>query len=308
MFAPIPQRALEHVAEIFFSYARQRQDILLRRNAGLPRSTWTQNPILKEWSFCNVFREDDRVTQWFKANIREPLRGDPKVFFATVAFRWFNRINAGEVIRDLILAEKDTNGWDMDKWYHALEAVRRRDGRIVTGAYMIKTPARMDKISGILVNLAEVWRREEEFIYTLTTPDLTLEAMWERVCTIPYMGGFTSYEVVTDLRHTRFLENASDIMTWTNPGPGCAAGLGELFCSDEKAYNRHKSSDREFMIYLMQQLLACSQQERYWPQDWPKWEMRDVEHTSCEVMKYLRALTGQRLKRRYKGTADVAVV
>lgn len=296
MYEPIPRRALEVVADKFFAYARERYSILLKRRAGFPREKWTDDPVLREWSFCNVFREDDRVTQWFRENIRGPLQDDPRVLMATIAFRWFNRIPAGEVIRNFVFSD----WWHLDDWREELNKVRERDGVVITGSYMVKTPSKMSKIDGILQCLQKAYDRQDELVFVLSQPDLTLEKMWERLCTIDFMGQFTSYEVVSDLRYTRWLENADDILTWANPGPGCTAGLGQLFCGDEKTYNRHKEDDRKFMIFLMRRLLDCSLEEQYWPQAWPMWDMRTVEHSLCEYFKYFKALQGKRLKRRYK--------
>ena len=60
---------------------------------------------------------------------------------ATVIFRWFNLIETGERIRDLLL-----NRWDSD------EARRRLTGvhPLVTGSYQIQTFNGMDKLAGAL--------------------------------------------------------------------------------------------------------------------------------------------------------------
>jgi hypothetical protein len=42
------------------------------------------------------------------------------------------------------------------------------------------------------------------------------------------LGPFLAYEIVTDLRFTALLENAPDIMTWANPGPGAKRGITRL--------------------------------------------------------------------------------
>lgn len=286
--------ALERELNLYFDYARKRYEIFLKRQEGLP-PPWTNNHILQHWRFCNVFREDDKVTIWFKENIREPMRCNPKVIFATIAFRWFNSINAGEVIRDLVLYDN----WDFALWYERLDEVRKRDGRIVTGAYMIKTPPILDKISGILQCLRQAKELEDEIVAVITEPGCSLERAWQELCRISYMGGFTSYEVVTDLRHTAWLENAPDIMSWANPGPGCAAGMGELIHKDRKYYNRHNQEDREEMMDIMAIFLEASQKDKYWPNRWPQWEMREVEHTFCETDKYMRGEQGLRLKRKF---------
>ena len=50
----------------------------------------------------------------------------------------------------------------------------------------------------------------------------------------------------------------------------------------------------------MRQLLAMSRDAKHWPYADAPWEMREVEHWSCEAAKHERARLGGRLKRRYR--------
>ena len=63
----------ESTVEAFFDYVKERHSIWTKRQEGLPPPL-TENEILQTWSFCNVFREDDKVTIWFRQNVRNPLR------------------------------------------------------------------------------------------------------------------------------------------------------------------------------------------------------------------------------------------
>jgi hypothetical protein len=94
---------------------------------------------------------------------------------------------------------------------------------------------------------------------------------------------FMTDQIATDLRWTALLENAPDKMTWANPGPGCANGLNSVFGRPAG----HKVKDAQ-MINEMRALLALSQSEDYWPQDWPAWELHEVENCCCEFSKYTR--------------------
>lgn len=293
---PNLQTGIDRVLGFYFNYCRERYSILLKRRAGFPQEKWTEDPILKAFRFTNVFREDDAMTIWFREHIREPLRDDARVLMAIIACRWFNKIETGEALRPLLLG----NIWDQEIWRSELNKVKQRDGTICTGAYMIKTPAAMSKIDGILQCLWKAKQREEELLYGLTRSNLTQQQCWERLCTLDYIGGFTANEIIVDLTHTFFLENASDIMSWTNPGPGGAAGIGLLLYGDRKKFNRTKDSDRAEMINIMSVFLKASQEERYWPQDWPRFTLHTIQFNFCEIFKYMQGQAGFRLKRRYR--------
>lgn len=274
----------------FFETARERYRIKLAREEGKPKP-WTQDRVFQAWRFCNVHREDDKTTYWFRKNIRGPLsaQGDKvKIAQATTIFRWFNRIETGIEIKDLLLGTWDSN-----------EARRRllNFSPVVTGAYIIKGPDGYTKLDGVL------------YCVDLALPVLervvprwgdTLKGAWEDLNEIYYLGRFMSYEIVSDLRWTPVLENAVDINTWANSGPGCARGLGWVVSENPSIFNPGSARDQQLMLEHMTTLLALSKEELYWPGSWKKWEMREVEHHACEFDKYCRAKAGLKLKRRYK--------
>ena len=307
----------ERNVEKFFAYARAREQIRLDREAGRPRP-WTEDKILQRNRFCNVHREDDKVTRWFRDNVRHRLRDRPEVLLATVVFRMFNRIETGEAIfRDDDLIDGSSafdsflrtgNTYDMKR------AIVRRQGSgpYVTGSYIISTPPGKSKLDGVLWILREFWKnkksghRNERFLpmdwreaasVMLSNNDALLQASWDWLRSHAYLGPFHSYEIVTDLAETRLLESAPDIMTWCNPGPGARRGLRRI-CG-----GLDFRVDRGDMLPQMRELLRLSGQRRMWPwQDRP-WIMRTVEHTLCEFDKYERL----RLKQgRTKGKGDYA--
>lgn len=309
--------------EGFFEYARKRHQISLDRAAGKP-GPWTDDPILQKYRFCSVFRELDKTTRWFAENVREPMnkKKDGRLLLATVLFRMFNRIETGEAMfRDDDLL----GGYSaFDKFAEAgstvplKKAILKRlgtRGPYVTGSYIISAPPGYSKLDGVLEVMKRFYNGKKEWpnagagvlstmgwggapkcydqgvVQMLSSgPGLfTLEATWDWLRQFDYLGVFHSYEIVTDLRHTYLLNSAPDIMTWANPGPGCRRGLN-------RAMGRHKSEkfeSREKILEEMTQLLKLSRKPEYWPRRWPKWEMRDVEHTLCEYDKYLRTASGE---------------
>src|SRR5690349_267144 len=74
----------------YFATATEREAIRRRRLAGEPWP-WTSDAVLSAWRFCNVHREHDKTTEWFRNEIRAKLTG-LAVIEACVIFRWFNRI------------------------------------------------------------------------------------------------------------------------------------------------------------------------------------------------------------------------
>ena len=52
-----------------FYWVAERERIRVRKESGQP-FPWTDDPILATYRFCNVRREDDRVTIWVRTHRR----------------------------------------------------------------------------------------------------------------------------------------------------------------------------------------------------------------------------------------------
>lgn len=301
----------------FFNYAKERQSVLFKREAGKPWP-WTGDFILQSYRFCNIFREDDAVTRWLAEHVRGslgptgeyagPAPGTKlnELLLAVVIFRWFNRIETG----DAIFRQKNIFGttawtqyrksWDVRDLKVAIKAFVGEKGPYVTGSYIIQGWRGMNKLDGVLKCIenfqgqvfdhkgtARNWKQMTDYMLK-HSGKVTLQEVWEWLCQVPYLGKFMAYEIVCDLYNTPLLQKAPDIMSWANPGPGARRGLNRIHGRPVKF--KPKRAD---MLREMQELLAASTKRKNWK--WPEhpWDMRTVEHTLCEFDKYERALNGQ---------------
>ena len=265
----------------FWDYAQERYKIFLRKKAGLP-PPWTADKVLQTYYFTNIFREDDKVTVWFREAIRDRVKRNPAAaVFACCLFRLHTRIEtAVELMKEGLFEH-----WDEHLGRSVLGLIQDR-GQLVTGAYMIRGINGMTKAASIAHVATRIWDRKEQIADAMAKRN-TLKDATEILTVYPTIGPFMAYEMVTDLRHTYLLQGAEDIMTWANPGPGCLRGIEELWGGQSNPIPR------------MQMLLKESQDPDNWYPGWPKWEMRDVEHTLCEFSKYSRAKRGWQQKRLY---------
>lgn len=263
----------------FFQYARARYGIMLERKAGAT-PPWTRDPILLKYRFCNVFREDDKVTKWFKANIRDYVAPNPAwALRAALAFRFVNRIETGEAIKELLI---NPVAWSLAAFESRLRYRVREGFPILGSAYMIKTPSGMDKPAGLVSILAQFEGHYVDLANAIQIPRSIQNAV-QILSSFQFVGGFMAYEVATDLCHTCLLEDAVDTYKWANPGPGAARGIARVAqpCPPPSEMNN-----------VMLTILDFSKFDNNWPQHWPKWTMREVEHTLCEFDKYERARLG----------------
>lgn len=245
---------------------------------------WTDDPIFKQGRFCNVFRELDKVTIWIRKNWREPYANDPNLWFAMAVAR---QINHPDALRQIGYPEGDLNKW-LDKAGKRLAWMRQEGMKIYGGAYIITAggvsgPKDVYTIEHVLRPLArkeltEAWKWKYSY-----------KGMWDLFMLELGFGPFISYEVATDLRHTRHYHKAwNDHMTWANAGPGAMRGMARIFRGDVSMSPIYKGQNG---LGMMRSLLE--QAPFYLPKSFPKLELRDIEHSLCETDKYIRVKTGE---------------
>ena len=267
----------------FFAFMRERHSIYEQRQALKPWP-WTQDEILQKYRFTNVDRELDATTVWFRGNVREPLRRRKVAtqLFAAIAFRWFNRMDVGEVM----VAHNLYLDWEYGR---AMEELRRwrPNGPWVTGAYIIKAYDGVDKLTGVCRAIDNAWHKQDALAAAIVGAN-SLEGAVKALGTLPYLGPFMAYEVACDMRWTKLLEHAHDIYTWANPGPGAARGLSRVH-----GRKLRQTVPRGQMVEEMAFLRDEWEQDHLGPDLGRRPEMRDVEHSLCEFDKYERVRLGQ---------------
>lgn len=297
------------------AFMKARHDIYLDRKAGKP-GPWTADPVLSAGRFCNIFRELDTVTIWIDQNIRQPYADHPHLWFMLAIARYINWPDTLRYLMDEAEPGTWPDGEDFEpaKLTKALEDYAAAGNKVYTGAYMIRAESDPSKewyswtkhryIAEIV--LGRLWEDRAYFEETLKLAqegvpgwDELQAHWWSLVGNSRYIGWgpFMAYEVVTDLRHTRYLRNATDIWTWANAGPGAIRGLNRLYGRDLAAKPRPEQTNAE-MLQLMTELNVYDEPGFNAtfgePRDVnPRFEMRDIEHTLCEADKYERVRLGE---------------
>lgn len=277
-------------AKRFFHFIKERHAIWVLRSKGA-HWPWTSDPILRTYKFTNVFRELDTGTVWLRENILEPYADSYLLFFNVALYRHYNYWPMASA-----LLQEWGRLLDWDNKVEIIKFIRKykkAGNQVFTGAHMINCAAGVDKIEYVFdVCTTDLWANRHEYE---PHPGDTLRQAYSRLLACTGYGPFITYEVITDLRHTRYLENATDIMTWANPGPGCQRGILRLM--DIPIKNQAglpklpEGVNMQYFIAYMRWLLSLS--TTFLP-DWvPALEMRDIEHSLCEFDKYERVRLGE---------------
>lgn len=272
----------------------ERHKIYLKKADGAD-APWTKDPILQEYRFCNVFRELDTVTVWIRENIREQYANSKNLWFMLAIARTFNWPPTLYKLMDAGLWNRQT--WEWRLVADLLDEEMSMSQKVYTGAYMIRAESnpnnpwynktKQEYIAGCV--LGNLWENHKAISTVLEDGEIALEQAHDMFMAYHGWGPFMSYELVTDLRHTRYLNKAPDIMTWANAGPGALRGLNRLEGVDPQTPMSQRLAN-DHMRYILGE--ANANKELVYTLDRPL-EMRDIEHSLCEVDKYLRVKNGE---------------
>lgn len=261
----------------------------------------TEDPILREYRFCNVFRELDRVTVWVRENIRESFADHEHLWYMLAIARF---INWPDTLQWLIDAGSG-GAWPDHPRFSPVEmsaalSVRRETGKkMETGAYMIRAESDPKKewyswpkqryVSEIV--LGRFWEQREEIARRLEGP-MTLEMAHRMFREMPGAvgwGPFMAHQVVVDLRWTRYLRDAPDLGRWASIGPGSARGLNRLHGRPLKQAVSQSRALEEMLE--LQELISKPGVLKPWVP--AEIELADVQNCLCETDKWLRAKLGE---------------
>lgn len=272
---------------LFWYWITERHNIFMRRQRG-EKPPWTADGILQRYKFTNPFRENDRGTVWLRENFLEPHANDDLALLVgnICWYRAFNWWGTGARL-----------GWRTE-WDEAairedLEVALENKEQVFTGAHIVYSPPGLGKIEAITAVCAELWKLRHAVVDRALSSSRkkSLEAVFDLLKTVHCIGDFQAYEMVTDMRHTRLLDDATDIMLWANMGPGAKRGLQRLRMSTE---SRGVPSMRLLLSHAPGTGFAPFFDSIAYPDGfWPVFEMRDIEHSLCEFDKYCRVLWGE---------------
>ena len=268
----------------FFAFIRAREALRLRKESGAAWP-WTDDPILRAYRFCNVNPEHDRVTRWIRAWV-EPYAQHANLWIALALARFVN----WPPTLDAISFPTVWDHWYTDGAIEAIGRVTARGEKASPGAYLLRGngagPGGKAIYTVRTVLEPMFCRLHGEFCALDRSPPDTRSLRqtheWLRAC---YgVGGFMADLIVSDLRHTRYLDRATDIDTWAFAGPGAVRGLNRLRGAPI-TQRLPQTEARATMLELLE--IAAAEIPEI------KLELHAVESVLCELDKYERVRLGE---------------
>jgi hypothetical protein len=297
------------VFDTYWRFAVERQEVFLRRLEGRP-APWTEDPILSIHKFTNPYRACDRVSQYLIRNViyRSDLPADePEVFFRTLLFKLFNKIETWELL-EREFGAVTFRDYQFERYDRVLGRAMQSGMRIYSAAYIMPPggsafghPAKHQN------HLRLLERMMADGLAQRLSKMKAMQPAFELLRSYPTMGDFLAYQFVTDINYSEVTDFSE--MEFVVPGPGARDGLRKCFV------NTAGLNEAELIR------LVADMQEREFERLGLKfrslWGRRlqliDCQNLFCEVDKYARVahpdisgLSGRtRIKQKFRATGEL---
>ncbi|KAH7916180.1 hypothetical protein BJ138DRAFT_1076001 [Hygrophoropsis aurantiaca] len=272
--------------DTFWKFAADRNSAHINRRKGLP-APWTDNEVLNTHRFCNVYRVLDRASQYLIREVIEKGSQEPvEVIFRVVLFSTFTKIKTYQHllkrIRSLTWAT-----YTRDKYEGVLRPLYSRGVTLYTGSY-IKPAANLGYSENFMNHLVILEDLMEELPEQLANAKFLVD-VYKWLLTKPSMGEFTAYQLLLNLSYTSAM-NFSEF-DFVAVGLGARAGLRQCF---------GESLPRSLEVTVIRWMQATQYDhfERLGlsfdglGSNRAPLMLCDIEHTLCELDKYVRVTTG----------------
>lgn len=266
----------------YWKFAALRQDIFMRRvnNEAPP---WTEDPVLLEHRFTNPYRASDRVSQYLIRNvIYEGSQKIEEVFFRTILFKLFNRIDTWQNLIDAI-GFPSWKGFDANRYATILNSIFQSGRRLYSPAYIMPSPnfgnARKHRNH---LQLLEFMMRDGA--PKKVSNAKSLEEVFQIMRGYQSLGDFLAFQYTIDLNYSEII-NFSE-MDFVVAGPGARNGIQKCF-ADTAGYEPSdiirivaERAQEEFSIRSLDF-------KNLWGR---KLQLIDCQNLYCEVDKYSRVV------------------
>lgn len=264
----------------FIDFVTERWAIHERRLDGQP-APWTKDPILQRYRFCNVRREDDRVTKWIHNTWLKPIEANlPLSIFNMCIARLVNWPPSLTLIGV-------TKQWRLEHFTEAMEVAKRVNGKAFTSAYMIHADSSHDGTKAQYLAecvLTPIWEGRKRLSSALMGGGLL--GLHRALMTYRDMGSFMAAQVVADVKWTPTGSEAADWESFAAPGPGSKRGLNRIM-------GRELNAPWDDVGWHNALLELRGKALPKLPKALRSLDAQNLQNCLCEVDKYLRVKNGE---------------
>jgi len=282
--------------DLFWRFIYERHNVWHKRFVLEQPKPWTNDPVIANYRFTNVYRELDKGTIFLLDEVvpvdgTEPRYSVADMIFRIMVYRTFNHIPTWE-----LLDEQGTrvtySGWHLSWALSVVSAMAAEKERIFTNAHIVSPYSSMlgetkaekvchflDILHGHLPGIVEQIQSKE-----------SLEKVFNYVKSLYGFGPFLAYELVVDFMYRNLIPFTED--DWANAGPGAMRGANLIYPYRRDYLNimrELRDSQWQEFSRLFLPFIEIAYEGRT-PDG--HLTLRNIEHCLCEFQKYHRGHTG----------------
>jgi hypothetical protein len=265
-YSKLPDESLsvyEPYKKLFFETMFERQMIWKRRFLLNQSRPWTDNEILNNFKFTNVYRELDRNSQWLIKNIiTDSSLSVKNLVWKMMVFRFFNNPETftfdvrGKAIqtslfdeengikrqvnsvKDLISARRWKNGipdydeYDEDEFSRFIEGIRSVGQNPYTTAYLVHSGFHSRDYYHTRVVIPTLHKNIDKIVNVILNFE-KVDDIIKFLETLPNVSDFMSHEFYQDFTYIPRYTNRKfirfDQNDYTNVGPGASVGIRLIY-------------------------------------------------------------------------------
>lgn len=268
------------VFDTYWRFASVRQEMFMRRVLG-STPPWTEDPILSVHRFTNTYRASDRVSQYLIRHvIYEGSQEAEEVFFRTILFKIFNKIETWESLRTK-LGALSWRQFSFDAYAQVLDGLFDKGERVYSAAYIMPSPA-----FGSPRKHRNHLRLIEHMMADGAPKKIakmdSLRGAFDLLRGYPSLGDFLAFQFAIDINYSELTDFSE--MEFVVAGPGARDGISKCF------KDMAGLSDAEIIQVMAER--ADDEFERLGIKFQRLWgrslQLIDCQNVFCEVSKYAR--------------------
>ena len=280
-FTKLTKPKRSSVYDSYWQFAAKRFDIFIKRLTDI-YGPWTNDLVIANNRFTNVFRASDRVSQYLIKLQYEKETNTQDVFFRTMLFKLFNKIETYKLLLKR-LGTVSYGDFSFNQYDNILANELEKGRTIYSAAYIMPSAGSVFghkfKHSNHLALLSKMM---EDKLYQKIQESNSLENVFQLLLGYPSIGNFLAFQYTIDLNYSTLL-NFSE-MDFVVAGPGAKNGITKCF----QSLGDYSFED---IIRMMadDQEKECERLGIERPTLWGRsLQLIDCQNLFCEVDKYLR--------------------
>jgi hypothetical protein len=294
--------------EILAYWIEEREWVRRSKEQDCPKP-WSDDAIFQTTYFCNVRREDDRVTRWIRTHWSPDALGWDDYEYAMVVARFLNWPDTLHRLATYTFdfdTDKHVKKYDLrpERIYQVMQDVAQEGQKVWGNAYVVtshglampKARYLCERVLPAAYDLLGAGRWRCQY----GVGPYTLARRHDQLMRLEGLGSFMAAQVIADLKNTKDhpLYTADDWYSWSAPGPGSLRGLAWFF-EEKISPKEYDSAIQDVKDYL---LIHHPKAAIHLLDGEPEINMQDLQNCLCEFDKYMRVKTGKgRSKRGYPG-------